>query len=144
MRRPLRSLVDLATAPRVSLRHISRGRYSRRGQGAAAPIITLLRGRNPGLPFIADLSHATQAGPFAQGVTISQFLPVGNDAVIWRETAGWGAGDYAADREFIVEEQLAGAAAIVYLNGGAAYPREGSRALEPLFKERMFAGVEVG
>ena len=62
-------------------------------------------------------------------------------AVIWRETAGWTEGDYAADRAFIIEQQLAGGAAILYLNSGAAAPQAGSRPIEPLFKARMFAGV---
>ncbi len=62
-------------------------------------------------------------------------------AVIWRETAGWTEWDYAADRAFIIEQQLAGGAAILYLNSGAAAPQAGCRAIEPLFKARMFAGV---
>ena len=62
-------------------------------------------------------------------------------AVIWRETAGWTEGDYAADRAFIIEQQLAGGADILYLNSGAAAPQAGSRPIEPLFKARMFAGV---
>ena len=62
--------------------------------------------------------------------------------VLWRETAGWAESDYAADRDFIAQLPEVADAAAVYLNGNSALNRAGSRAIEPLFKERMFAGVE--
>ena len=60
-------------------------------------------------------------------------------AVIWRDTAGWTLDDFARDRDFVSEQELAGDADTVYVNGGASIP--GATALEPLFKARMFAAV---
>ena len=60
-------------------------------------------------------------------------------AVIWRDTAGWTLDDFARDRDFVSERELAGDADTVYVNGGASIP--GATALEPLFKARMFAAV---
>ncbi|NLY38076.1 MAG: site-specific DNA-methyltransferase, partial [Firmicutes bacterium] len=62
-------------------------------------------------------------------------------AVIWRETAGWTAEDYSRDRDFVAENDLAGGADDIYVNGDSYIP--GAQALEKLFKERMFAPVEV-
>ena len=46
----------------------------RRGQGAAAPIIALLRGRNTGLPLIADRGYTAQGKQFDQAV--ANFRPL--------------------------------------------------------------------
>ena len=60
-------------------------------------------------------------------------------AVIWRDTVGWTLDDFARDRDFVSEQELAGDADTVYINEGANIP--GATALEPLFKARMFAAV---
>ena len=61
--------------------------------------------------------------------------------VIWRETEGWSAEDYKRDRQFVAENNLTEGVDDVYVNGDS-YIR-GAQALEKLFKERMFAPVEV-
>ena len=57
--------------------------------------------------------------------------------VIWRETEGWEPSDYRRDQQFLIAEKIAEDADIVYANGICFL--EGAKALEPLFKERMFA-----
>ena len=60
-------------------------------------------------------------------------------AVIWRETEGWTETDFAQDRDFVTQQILAAPADTVYVNGDSAIPN--AKAIEPLFKARMFAGV---
>ena len=60
-------------------------------------------------------------------------------AVIWRETEGWTDEDFARDRKFVGEQVLDGGADTVYVNGNSVIP--GAKAIEPLFKARMFAGA---
>ena len=60
-------------------------------------------------------------------------------AVIWRETEGWAEADFARDRDFVDQHNLAGDADTVYVNGDSAIP--GAKPIEPMFKARMFAGV---
>ena len=62
-------------------------------------------------------------------------------AVIWRETEGWKEKDYKRDKEFVTAQKLTEGMDEVYVNGDSYIP--GARALEKLFKERMFAPVEV-
>ncbi len=62
-------------------------------------------------------------------------------AVIWRATEGWAEEDFARDRDFVAEHNLAGGADTVYVNGDSCIP--GAKPIEPMFKERMFAGVDV-
>ena len=62
-------------------------------------------------------------------------------AVIWRQTEGWTEEDFARDREFVKENNLDGEADTVYVNGNSVIP--GAKAIEPLFKARMFAGVSA-
>ena len=57
--------------------------------------------------------------------------------VIWRETAGWEPSDYRRDQQFVIAEKIADEADTVYVNGVSILA--GAKALEPLFKERMFA-----
>ena len=75
-----------------------------------------------------------------QGETRSK--PGQKTVVLWRATAGWDEADYAADRDFIAGLPEVVAAAAVYLNGDSALNRADCRAIEPVFKARMFAGVE--
>jgi adenine-specific DNA-methyltransferase len=62
-------------------------------------------------------------------------------AVIWRETAGWSEDDFARDRDFVAQHNLAGDADTVYVNSGSCIPS--ACAIEPMFKARMFAGVHT-
>ncbi|MCG6533624.1 MAG: site-specific DNA-methyltransferase, partial [Syntrophales bacterium LBB04] len=62
-------------------------------------------------------------------------------AVIWRETEGWKEKDYKRDKEFVAAQKLTEGTDEVYVNGDSYIP--GARALEPLFKARMFAEVEA-
>ena len=57
--------------------------------------------------------------------------------VVWRETAGWEPKDYRRDQRFLDAEKIAESADVVYTNGVCFLV--GAKALEPLFKERMFA-----
>jgi len=56
-------------------------------------------------------------------------------------TEGWQKEDYERDRQFVAEQKLTAGADEVYVNGDSLIP--GARALEGLFKARMFAEVEV-
>ena len=60
-------------------------------------------------------------------------------AVIWRKTEGWTDTEFAQDRDFVTQKILAAPADTVYVNGDSAIPN--AKAIEPLFKARMFAGV---
>ena len=60
-------------------------------------------------------------------------------AVIWRETEGWEQADFARDRQFVKEQCFAAGADAVYVNGGSCIPD--ARAIEPLFKSRMFSAA---
>ena len=62
-------------------------------------------------------------------------------AVIWRETEGWAESDFARDRDFVARQKLVGDADTVYVNGDSAIP--GAKPIEPMFKARMFAGVNA-
>ena len=58
-------------------------------------------------------------------------------AVIWRETQDWDKAALVRDKEFVAEQQLTDGADEVYVNGDS-FIRE-AKALEPVFKRRMFA-----
>jgi adenine-specific DNA-methyltransferase len=62
-------------------------------------------------------------------------------AVIWRDTEGWQKADLERDKKFVAEGKLTEGADEVFVNGDSFIPD--ARALEPLFKARMFAPVEV-
>ena len=62
-------------------------------------------------------------------------------AVVWRETEGWTQEDFRRDERFVEESGLAGGADTVYVNGDSVIP--GARAVEPIFKARMFARVDA-
>jgi adenine-specific DNA-methyltransferase len=62
-------------------------------------------------------------------------------AVIWRETERWQKADYERDKDFVVKHNVTGDADEIYVNGDSFIP--GARALDGLFKERMFSPVEV-
>lgn len=64
-----------------------------------------------------------------------------NVAIIWRETQGWTKEDYERDRDFVAGQKLTDGADEVFVNGDSLIP--GAQSLDPIFKERMFAGVEA-
>ena len=62
-------------------------------------------------------------------------------AVIWRETEGWTKEDLERDKKFVAEKKLTEGADEVFVNGDSFIPK--ARALEPVFKARMFAPLEA-
>ena len=62
-------------------------------------------------------------------------------AIIWRKTEDWTEDDFARDRDFVAQHNLTGATDTVYVNGDSAIP--GAKSIEPMFKARMFAAVNV-
>ena len=59
--------------------------------------------------------------------------------MIWRETEDWQKPDFVRDRDFVVEQKLTEGVNNVYVNGDSLIHE--AKALEPLFKRRMFGGV---
>jgi len=57
--------------------------------------------------------------------------------VIWRETEKWKKKDFEQDKKFVLEKKLTDGADEVFVNGDSFIPN--AKALEPLFKSRMFA-----
>ena len=62
--------------------------------------------------------------------------------VIWRDTYGWEEDDLKRDKAFVAMHGFMDGADYVYVNGLCAII--GTQPIEPLFKERMFAGVSDG
>ena len=62
-------------------------------------------------------------------------------AVIWRDTADWQKKDYERDKKFVAEQKLTEGADEVFVNGDSFIPK--AKALEPMFKARMFSAVGV-
>jgi len=61
--------------------------------------------------------------------------------VIWRETEGWQKEDLERDKKFVAEQKLTEGADEVFVNGDSFIPN--ARAIEPVFKARMFAPAEA-
>ena len=61
-------------------------------------------------------------------------------AVIWRETKGWDKKDLERDKKFVADNKLIEGADEVFVNGDSFIPK--ARALDPVFKARMFEGVK--
>ncbi len=61
--------------------------------------------------------------------------------VIWRETEGWQKADLERDKKFVAEKKLTEGADEVFVNGDSFIPN--AKALEPVFKARMFAEVQA-
>ena len=57
--------------------------------------------------------------------------------VIWRETEDWCKADLERDKRFVIERKLAEGADEIFVNGDSFIPH--AKALDPLFKARMFA-----
>lgn len=72
--------------------------------------------------------------PSAAGLTTRQIV------VIWRETEGWQKADMERDKKFVAEQKLTEDADEIFVNGDSFIPN--AKALEPVFKARMFDGVE--
>jgi len=62
-------------------------------------------------------------------------------AVIWRETEGWTKADLERDKKFVAAQKLTEGADEVFVNGDSFIPN--ARALEPVFKARMFTEVGI-
>jgi adenine-specific DNA-methyltransferase len=62
-------------------------------------------------------------------------------AIIWRETEGWQKANLERDKKFVAERKLTEGADEVFVNGDSFIPN--AKALEPVFKARMFAAVEI-
>jgi len=62
-------------------------------------------------------------------------------AVIWRETEGWEKKDLERDKKFVAEQKLVEDVDDVFVNGDSFIPN--AKALEPVFKARMFSTVEA-
>jgi len=61
-------------------------------------------------------------------------------AVIWRDTTDWNKADFERDKHFVEENRLVEGVDALYVNGDSFIPN--AKALEPLFKSRMFAGAQ--
>jgi len=61
--------------------------------------------------------------------------------IIWRETRDWTKEDLERDKKFVAEHKLTEGADDVFVNGDSFI--RGAKALEPVFKARMFAPVEA-
>jgi adenine-specific DNA-methyltransferase len=61
--------------------------------------------------------------------------------IIWRETEGWQKTDLERDKNFVAGQKLTEGADEIFVNGDSFIPN--ARALEPVFKARMFAPVEA-
>jgi len=61
-------------------------------------------------------------------------------AIIWRETESWQKADFERDKKFVAAQKLTEGADEVFINGDSFVPE--ARALEPVFKARMFADVQ--
>lgn len=61
--------------------------------------------------------------------------------IIWRETDGWKKTDLERDKKFVAKVKLTEGADEVFVNGDSFIPN--AKALEPIFKARMFAPVEA-
>lgn len=60
--------------------------------------------------------------------------------IIWRETENWQKADLERDKKFVAERKLTEGADEVFVNGDSFIPD--AKALEPVFKARMFSTVE--
>ena len=61
--------------------------------------------------------------------------------VIWRETEDWQKADLERDKKFVAEKKLTEGADEIFVNGDSFIPN--AKALEPVFKARMFAEVQA-
>ena len=59
--------------------------------------------------------------------------------VIWRDTMNWREAELKRDREFVAKNEITRGADTIYVNGMSCIL--GGKPIEPIFKERMFAGV---
>ena len=62
-------------------------------------------------------------------------------AIIWRATQGWSEKDFVQDRDFVATNNLRDGTDVVYVNGDSCIPC--TKPIEPVFKARMFAGVNT-
>ena len=62
-------------------------------------------------------------------------------AVIWRETEGWQKSDFERDKDFVADQKFSDGVDEVFVNGDSFIQE--AKALEPMFKARMFAETGV-
>ncbi len=62
-------------------------------------------------------------------------------AVVWRDTEGWQKADLERDKKFVAKQKLTEGADEVFVNGDSFIAN--AKALEPVFKARMFSTVEA-
>lgn len=60
--------------------------------------------------------------------------------VIWREVKDWTEKDYERERDFLANQKITDGAEEIYVNGDSIIPS--AQSLDPIFKHRMFMGVE--
>jgi adenine-specific DNA-methyltransferase len=61
--------------------------------------------------------------------------------VIWRDSEGWSKADFERERKFVAENRITDGAEEVFVNGDSFISN--AKALEPVFKARMFSRLEV-
>ena len=61
--------------------------------------------------------------------------------IIWRATEDWTEKDFVQDRDFVETKNLRDGADVVYVNGDSCI--RGAKSIEPVFKARMFSGVNA-
>jgi len=64
-----------------------------------------------------------------------------NIVIVWRDTRGWGKEELERDKEYVESEKITDGADVIYVNGDSFIPK--ARALDPVFKRRMFSEVQV-
>ena len=62
-------------------------------------------------------------------------------AVIWRETEGWQKSDFERDKDFVADQKFSEGVDEIFVNGDSFIQE--AKALEPMFKARMFAETGV-
>jgi adenine-specific DNA-methyltransferase len=86
----------------------------------------------PGNAGVSPVHYLVYRGALRNGRTV---------VILWRDITGWGVEDYEREAAFVAEQKLTAGADEIYVNGDSRIP--GARSLDPIFKERMFAPVEV-
>jgi adenine-specific DNA-methyltransferase len=86
----------------------------------------------PGNAGVSPAQYLVYRGRLRNGRTV---------VILWRDITGWGVEDYEREAAFVAQQNLIAGADEIYVNGDSRIP--GARSLDPIFKERMFAPVEV-
>jgi len=92
----------------------------------------VLPAQYPGNAGVSPAQYLVYRGRLRNGRTV---------VILWRDITGWGVEDYEREAAFVAEQNLTAGADEIYVNGDSRIP--GARSLDPIFKERMLAPVEV-